>query len=267
MDDFKDALREEIGLAPEDPDEPDYDLADESEPDRREIERRIEERLFPETDEEADDSVQGAVRERELDESIEQHNDTVGRYGKDVEEAGQFINAQWQQLNAQRASINWQALQQQNPQQAQAMWNQFQVAEQTLRYRADQLRDVSEKVMNARRVVDSANALSRVMKLIPEWKKDSVRHREIGQLTDWLIQQGHSREAIEAETNPNTIHVAYKAWKADQKETAERGKRLKAKMYGESNSSSTRVDRLRSKLKRTGRKEDVEALLIAKGMV
>lgn len=260
MDDdgFKAAIRDQLeGVGTDELDDDIIGTVD-AEPSADDVNSRIERALFPD-DEPSDDDRLNPIPD--VAEALDEHNEVVGRYGREVEQAGQALNQQWEALKQQHQSVNWQALNQQNPAQAQLLAQQFQHADMQLRAKAEQLRTVSERVRGAEATIQHAEAVHRMLDLIPAWKTERVRKKEAKELTDWLVEQGHSREAVMAERNPVSIHTAYKAWKADATGKAQRLSKLKTGVRGD------RVSDLRARLKKSGSTSDAQALLVAKGVV
>lgn len=136
-----------------------------------------------------------------------------------LEYAEGLTNIAATQLMEDYKSINWQALEAENPGHAALLRQKFQDKQA-------QLRGVYQNIEQNRRQMMAkaqeqlqahvAKEAERLVELIPEWKDAQVANKERAEIREWGLKQGFKAEEMDAVFNASIVKVLRQAMKHDQ---------------------------------------------------
>lgn len=245
------------------------------------------------------DGVEGAAKLQDLIKSyqLQEHVDRKSREASEREKAIQAKQQEVEQLVAQRVqyaeglanvaakqllseyqSIDWKALEQQDPGTA-ALWRQkFQEKQAELRgvfHNIQQEKANSTQKAEAEKLDALRREAERLPMLIPEWKDATVAQKEQREIRDWALKAGYEPAEIDGITRAHHVAVLRKAMLADrisEKKVETENRVRKAPVLvkpgqPQQNSEAMKMQNLRQSVKKSGGKNgSLEALLIAKGL-
>ncbi|HEU4636892.1 MAG TPA: hypothetical protein VFS41_11975 [Edaphobacter sp.] len=223
-------------------------------------------------------SREAAERERALQKRAEEEE---AKFQERIQYADRLNNIAAQQLLQEFQSIDWKALEQQDPGSA-ALWRQkFQERHgqlQQIAHAIKQEKDQAEQKSAAAKREALAKEAEKLPVLIPEWKDAVVAAKEKAELLDWAAKAGYEAEELEAITSKaRNIQLLRKAMLADRlqatKPEIENKVRQAPKLVkpGQPSTESSKEQNLKNAktaVKKSGGKSGaVEAYLISAGLV
>jgi len=171
-------------------------------------------------------------------------------YRKDITEAATAWQREAQQFDAVVNSIDWQKLQQMNPGEFAARRQEFIEQRSALQARADAIRQANQQVTAEEQTLLTGHVQkliqrehNRMIKVIPEWKNETVRNREKQALKGYLHAQGFTDQEIAGIYDHRQVKVLYQAFKATQPETSRKIPKIQLKQKGEQQSPEALADR------------------------
>lgn len=246
------------------------------------------------------DGVEGAAKLQDLLKSyqLQEHVDKKSREASEREKAlesrakeaeAQFTqrlqyaenltNVAAQQLLQEFQSIDWKALEQQDPGTA-ALWRQkFQERHaqlQGVHHSIQREKQQSAEKSEAEKIQSLQREAERLPQLIPEWKDEAVARKERAELRDWAIKAGYEPAEIDSISKAHHVAVLRKAMLADRlqshKADVENKVRLAPKLVKPGqpaqNSQAQTVQNLKTAVRKSGGKGgSVAAYLLATGKV
>lgn len=221
---------------------------------------------------EAAEAVKAAdARRQEVEQQVQQR----------LAHVEQLANVAASELMREYQSIDWGSLRQTDP-------GQYAALQQDFQNRKAQLHGVFQNVQQQNAVQKAqaekakaeylAQEADRLPQVIPEWKDASIAKRESGEILEWGLKSGYTREQLNALNESSALHIATvrKAMLFDKlqqsKPAIENKVRLAPKIVkpGESRQEDPKTENLRSlkqTIKSSGGKRGVAEWLIATGKV
>jgi hypothetical protein len=151
------------------------------------------------------------VREQEVQQQFTQR----------LQYAESLVNVAAQDLMREFQSVNWPALEQQDPGTAALMRQKFQERQQSLRGVLQQVEQnksqlTQREAQNRQQMV--AKEAEKLVSLVPEWKDSSVAEKERAEIRKWATESGFEAGELENFVLAHHVSVMRKAMKYDQQQ-------------------------------------------------
>jgi hypothetical protein len=174
-----------------------------------------------------DHQIQGAAENRlreasEREKAIQAREQEVQQqFTQRLQYAESLVNVAAQDLMREFQSINWPALEQQDPGQAALMRQKFQERQQSLRGVLQQVEQnksqLEEQASKNRRSLVEKQA-ERLVSLVPEWKDATVADKERGEIRKWATDSGFEAGELDGFVLAHHVAVMRKAMLYDQQQ-------------------------------------------------
>jgi hypothetical protein len=221
-------------------------------------------------------SREASEREKALERRAQEEEQ---KYSERLQYADRLNNIAAQQLLHEFQSIDWRALEQQDPGTAALYRQKFQERQAQLQqvdYSIKQEKARGDQKAALERAEREHKELEKLPLLIPEWKDQAVAHKEKAEITVWTQKAGLQPEEMEVLTSTaRGVQLLRKAMLSDRLSTqkVEIEKRVrtapqlvKPGTAAEDNKTKTLRDLKDTVRKTGGKKGSIEAYLIAKGI-
>jgi hypothetical protein len=138
-----------------------------------------------------------------------------------LQHAESLVNIAAQDLMREFQSVNWPALEQQDPGTAALMRQKFQERQQSLRGVLQQVEQnksqlTQREAQNRQQMV--AKEAEKLVSLVPEWKDSSVAEKERAEIRKWATESGFEAGELENFVLAHHVSVMRKAMKYDQQQ-------------------------------------------------
>ena len=192
--------------------------------------------------------------------------------------AENLVNVAAQDLLKEFQSINWPALEQQDPGQAALLKQKFQERQAQLRgviHNVEQNKQHMQAQMEAQRMQVLQKEAERLPEVIPEWKDSATAQKERVAIRDWAVKSGFQPQEIDNFTLAHHVAVMRKAMLYDQlqqsKPAIENKVRTAPKLVkpgqAPENTQGQNLRNLKQSIRQSGGKRGIAEYLLASGKV
>ncbi len=231
-----------------------------------------------------DHQIQGAAENRlraatERETALQAREQEVQQqFTQRLQYAESLVNVAATDLMREFQSINWPALEQQDPGQAALMRQKFQERQQSLRGVLNQVEQ--NKAQLKQQAEDSRKSLvvkqaERLMSLVPEWKDDKVADKERGEIRKWATDSGFEAGELDGFVLAHHVAVMRKAMLYDQQQKlrpaieaqVRQAPKLVKPGQPAQNTQGQKLQSLKQSIVKSGGKRGIAEYLIASGKV
>jgi L-amino acid N-acyltransferase YncA len=221
-------------------------------------------------------SREAAEREKALQAKAQEAEQ---KFAQRIEYAERLTNVAANQLMQEFQSIDWKALEQQDPGTA-ALWKQkFQERHaqlQGVHHSIQQEKAQAQQKTQAETLEALQREAERLPMLIPEWKDQAVAQKERAEIRDWAIKAGYEPSEVDSISKAHHVAVLRKAMLADRLQSHKADVENKVRKAPvlvkpgaqQINSQAQTLQNLKTAVKKSGGKGgSVAAYLLATGKV
>ena len=152
---------------------------------------------------------------------IAREQEVQQQFTQRLQYAENLVNVAAQDLMREFQSVNWQALEQQDPGTAALMRQKFQERQQSLRgvlQQVEQNKAQQSQHSEQQRRNLVAQQAEKLVNLVPEWKDSTVAEKERSEIRKWATENGFEAGELDGFVLAHHVAVMRKAMKYDQQQ-------------------------------------------------